>query len=116
MAINKKQIDKKYIWTNHILQKMWFYRLTESRIKKVLRSPKRTEEGIALETTASMQASGSKKRKEEIWVMWQIKKEKGRNKTILISAWRYPGESPIGKKIIIPNDVLEDLRSSGLIS
>lgn len=116
MLSNKKQLDKKYVWTNHILQKIRFYRLSESRVKKVLRLPKRIEEGIAPETTASMQPSGSKKRKEEIWVMWQKKKEKGRSKIILISAWRYPGETPIGRKIFIPNDVLEDLRQSGLIS
>lgn len=115
--------DKKYYWTNHALQKMRFYRLTESRIKKVLRSPQRVEEGVALGTVASMQPSGNKKRAEEIWVMWQkkIKNKELRikngeyGKITIISAWRYPGTSPAGKPIKIPEDILEDLRNSGLI-
>jgi len=122
--------DKKYIWTNHVLQKMQFYRLSESRVKRVIRSPKRIEEGIAPDTVASMQPSGNKKKAEEIWVMWQknkkikIKNEKRQfksenygnsKKIIIISAWRYPGVSPVGKKIKIPEDILEELRNSGLI-
>lgn len=102
--------DKKYIWTNHILQKMRFYRLSESRIRRILRNPKRIEEGIAPDTVASMQFSGNKKRAEEIWVMWQ-KKSENNKKFILISAWRYPGTSPVGKKISIPENVLDDLKS-----
>jgi hypothetical protein len=113
--------DKKYAWTNHILQKMCFYRLSESRVRRILRNPKRIEEGIAPNTVASMQPSGSKRKtlrqaqgKEEIWVMWQ-KKNENNKKLILISAWRYPGTSPVGKPIKIPEDILEDLRNSGLI-
>lgn len=122
--------DKKYIWTNHALQKMRFYRLSEGRVRRILRNPKRIEEGIAADTVASMQFSGNKKRAEEIWVMWQknekikTKNEKrefksknygNSKKIIIISAWRYPGISPIGKKIEIPEDILEELRNSGLI-
>ncbi len=122
--LNKRKnlkTDKKYHWTNHVLQKMVFYRLSESRVRKILRSPHRTEEGIAPSTTAFMQRNDTKKRKEEIWVMFQRKKEnlKRKNftggKTIIISAWRYPGVSPVGKKIEIPEDVLADLRDRGLI-
>lgn len=122
--------DNKYIWTNHALQKMCFYRLPESKVKRVIRNPKRIEEGIAMDTIASMQPSRSKKRAEEIWVMWQknekikTKNEKRQfksknygnsKKIIIISAWRYPGISPIGKKIEIPEDILKELRNSGLI-
>jgi hypothetical protein len=68
-----------------------------------------------------MQRNDTKKRKEEIWVMWnksaQSAKRKAQKsgKVIIISAWRYPGVSPIGKKIEIPEDVLADLRDIGLI-
>ena len=108
------------------MQKMAFYRLSESRVKRVLRNPGRTEEGIAPDTNASMRRNDSKKRKEEIWVMWQkavnkkqltanSRNEKSKNrfsreKTIIISAWRYPGVSPVGKKIEIPQDTLEFLQ------
>lgn len=112
--------------------------MSESRVKRVLRHPKRVEEGIALDTVACMQAVKPKDRKfskpgstnfvlpgkqmrrrtrgEEIWVMFQIKNEKRKiknyteRKKIIISAWRYPGISPVGKKIEIPQDVLEDLK------
>jgi hypothetical protein len=40
---------------------------------------------------------------------------KSSGKIIIISAWRYPGVSPAGKKIEIPEDVLADLRDIGLI-
>jgi|SRR3989339_1043928 len=158
MRLKPLEKDKKYIWTNHALQKMRFYRLSESRVRRILRNPERTEDGVAPDTIASMQPAGSKKLfqpaspellrcrrrfspilagdkqaqgKGEIWVMWQknkkmkIKNEKQQfksknhgnsKKIIIISAWRYPGISPINKPIKIPEDVLEDLRSSGLIS
>lgn len=117
------------------MQKMAFYRLSESRIKRVLRNPKRTEEGVALDTIASMQRNDGKKRKEEIWVMWQKQTQSARRlnskgitrskttglktqklgKIIIISAWRYPGVSSIGKKIPIPDNILWELKESGFI-
>lgn len=117
----KPKKDDKYHWTNHALQKMAFYRLSESRIKKILRNPQRTEEGVALNTIASMQRNDGKKRKEEIWMMFQKKSEKLKRKKftngkiIIISAWRYPGVSSIGKKIPIPDNILEELKESGFI-
>jgi len=125
MRMRLPKQDKKYVWTNHVLQKMVFYRLSESRVRRVIKNPKRVEEGIAPDTIASMQPSGSKKRKEEIWVMWRekIKNEKLKSKNdnlklkmnepkiIIISAWRYPGQSPVGKRIQIPENVLEDLKN-----
>jgi len=127
--------DKKYLWTNHVCQKMHFYNLSENRIKRVLRHAKRVEEGIAPETTASMQRNDTKKRQEEIWVMWSknTKDQKGNsvgghsagentkkfftrtNKTIIISAWRYPGTSPVGKKIPIPENIWEELVRENLV-
>ena len=58
-------------WTNHIKNKMLFYGLSEQRIRRVLTSPKRVEEGIAPDTVAAMQRNDRGKKKEEIWVMYQ---------------------------------------------
>ena len=97
---------------------MKFYQLSEKRLKKVLRNPDRKEKGVAFQTTALMQRAGSKKHPYEIWLMYQLinpksqipnPKQKGK-KIKIISAWRYPGVSPIGKPPI-PQDILEDLKS-----
>jgi hypothetical protein len=58
--------DGKYYWTNHVKEKMIFYGLSDSLIKRVLRFPKRTEEGIAPDTIASLKSAGSKKNQYEI--------------------------------------------------
>lgn len=80
---------------------MSFYKLSEQRVKRVLNSPRRVEEGVAPKTTALMQPgaiktalgrAGSTKQEDwthEIWVM--IQDEKSRRK--VISAWRYPGKT-----------------------
>ena len=39
-----------------------------------------------------------------------------RNKIIIISAWRYPGTSPVGKKIPIPDNIWEELVRENLVS
>lgn len=115
--------DDKYEWTNHCVRKMLFYGLSESRVRRVLKSPKRTEEGIAERTTAVMQPSSVRKAggketwPQEIWVMYQLKgqrpKVKSQNltgsKKIIISAWRYPGMTKSGKEIFIPEDTLLNL-------
>ncbi len=62
---------------------MDFYKLSAQRIRRVLHSPKRIEEGVAPKTVAMMQAAQS----HEIWVMLQDS-PKGRT---IISTWRYPG-------------------------
>ena len=96
--------DDRYRWTNHVKGKLLQYRLSESLVKRVVRSPKRTEEGIAPATIAVMIPTVSK-RPSEIWVMYK----KDRYQKVIISAWRYPGTTPVGKKITIPNDVMEEL-------
>ncbi len=111
--------DEKYHWTNHVKGKMVYYRLSESLIKRIVRFPKRVEEGIAPGTTAVMQPAGNKKRPQEIWVMYQRISQKSKvkrqklgmeiSKLIIISAWRYPGISPVGKPIPIPEDILQEL-------
>lgn len=107
--------DSKYHWTEHIKRKMIFYGLSADRIKRVLRNPKRSERGIVENTIAVMQPrkitlrlrSKPAIRNEEIWVMYQ----KRGNKKIVITAWRYPGKSPIRDQIPIPGDILEELKS-----
>lgn len=90
---------------------MAFYGLSPDRVKRIVRTPTRTEEGIALNTIGVMQPGTNKKKPSEVWVMYQ---KKGSRK-IIISAWRYPGESPIGKAISIPSDILEELRNEQII-
>ena len=130
MKINFPKNDAKYHWTNHVMGKMVYYGLSADRIKRVMRSPKRSEKGIAPDTIAVMQpgkaiagALGKPPTwKEEIWVMYTQKKLETVTrklktnfsqpaKKIIITAWRYPGKSPIREAIPIPNDILEELKS-----
>lgn len=98
MSILKITKPKTFFWTNHAKAKMSFYRLSEQRIRRVLNSPKRIEEGVAPKTVAMMQPptikwkmTNGKREKEvwsqEIWVMVEDTKTKRK----IISAWRYPG-------------------------
>ena len=72
---------------------MRFYNLSEARVRRVLHSPRRVEEGIAPRTIAAMQAVSTKTKNgeliwnQEIWVMAQDEKKRRK----IISAWRYPG-------------------------
>lgn len=116
--------------------------MTESRVKRVLRHPKRVEIGVAEDTVAGMQPAGSPKHPFEIWVMWTQKRKSDakrrpdpataregfrsvtavrgiasprssgvrNDKVIIISAWRYPGVSPLREPPPIPDDVWDELR------
>ena len=90
-------------WTLHAKTKMDHYRLTPSRVRHVLHSPKRVEEGIAPHTIAMMQPVSMKiiGKKEswtqEIWVMVQ---DKASARTV-ISAWRYPGVTKVRDAIFL---------------
>lgn len=97
------------LWTKHSKSKMQYYRLSESRLKRVLNNPKRKELGIASGTVAVMQPTGSKKHPTEIWLMYQNLKG---GKMRIITAWRYPGKSPIRGPIPIPKEILEELGES----
>lgn len=90
---------------------MLFYGLTADRVKRIIRSPKRVEEGVAENTIAVMTLGSNKKKPSEIWTMYQ---QKGSRK-IIISAWRYPGVSPVGRQIPIPAEILEELKSEGIV-
>ena len=103
--------DPKYHWTDHVIGKMIFYGLSPDRVRRVIRNPKRIEEGVAENTVAVMVPGSNKKKPTEIWVMYQ----KRGSKKVVISAWRYPGISPAGKKIPIPHDILEELKNGGVL-
>ena len=90
---------------------MLFYGLTADRVKRIIRSPKRVENGVAENTIAVMVPGSNKKEPSEVWTMYQ---QKGVKK-IMISAWLYPGVSPIGKQIPIPADILEELKKEGVM-
>ncbi len=111
LGYHQPQNDKKYEWTNHVVGKMFFYRLSESQVKRVMRSPKRVEKGIAEGTIAMMQPAQTAK-KTEIWVMYQ--ELKGGRKRV-ITAWRYPGESPKRDVLPIPDEIMLELRKENLI-
>jgi len=111
---NKPKNDEKWAWTNHVVGKMGYYRISESLVKRVVRFPKRVEKGIAPGTTACMQVVGSKKNPSEVWVMYVDIGEVARlsiPKKKIITAWRYPGISPIGEPIPIPDEILSEIEN-----
>lgn len=108
--------SEKITWTRHSKEKMRHYRLSENRLKRVLRSPDRKEIGIAPRTIAIMQRAGTKKRPTEIWLLYQLVRgscgiagKKKRKKLTIISAWRYPGISPVREPPPIPEDILFEI-------
>jgi len=108
MFLKLPKDSEKISWTKHVKEKMRQYQLSEKRLKRVLRAPERKETGVAPRTIAIMQSTGTKKHPTEIWLMYQIIKSK---KIKIISAWRYPGRSPVGKPPPIPDDILRELGS-----
>jgi len=113
--------SEKFHWTSHIKNKMIFYRISENRIRLILKSADRREEGIAPNTTAAMKRNNTKKRKEEIWIMYQKqdarKKQEKKSalkkirkiKYTMISAWRYPGTTKAGARVPVPDDIISEL-------
>lgn len=114
MQFKAPKNDSKYQWTQHVQDKMRYYAISESLIKRIIRHPKRTQEGIAESTIAAMQEGTNKKKPTEIWVMYKQLGPSGPflpPKVRVISAWRYPGMSPVGKPIPIPDEILQELES-----
>lgn len=106
--------DSEYIWTDHSKRKMLQYRIMPQKIKTILKTHDRKEEGIAPKTVAVMKRNDTPKRKEEMWVMYQklgdrVKGLGYRPKMKIISVWRYPGISPKGKEFYIPEDTLKEI-------
>ena len=79
--------DQKYSWTYHAADKMRQYGIGEGRVKRIIRFPKRVEEGIAPKTVAVMQPvspkliGGKEVWKQEVWVMYVVK-DKSQNNVI----------------------------------
>ncbi len=123
MRFNIPKDSSRFLWTNHVVGKMKQYGLSEQKVRSVIFNHKRKEEGIAPKTIAVMQPTGSKKKPTEIWVMYQLVKEKARGdvkngavlstetKKRIITAWRYPGVSPKRQSVPIPDDILNELDS-----
>lgn len=106
----------KFRWTMHIGRKMRFYGLTPSRVLRVVNAPERTEEGVAPGTIAGMQTAGTKTKPWEIWAMWRTDKPATKlavARKVIITAWRYPGTSPVRGAVPIPAGVVAELEAEG---
>ena len=105
--------EEKIFWTKHSKAKMQQYRFSEKRVLSILRSPDRKEVGIAPKTIAAMQISETTKHPSEVWMMCAFINRTAANKKeriiSIISAWRYPGRTPLGQQPVIPQDTLEEL-------
>jgi len=93
-------------WTNHAQSKMNYYHISEGRVKRIINTPKRIEEGIAPKTIAMMQSADTNKNPYEIWVMTQKRAERLK----IISVWRYPGITKPGEKL--PDELIRELKLS----
>jgi hypothetical protein len=130
--VNKFPISGKYVWTKHAQAKMAYYRISPSRVRRIIKSSMRIEEGIAPNTIAFMQPVSYKTRNgvrswnQEYWVMAVTAKPKRIKSKVLrtsvqtagasakiISAWRYPGMTKNGASLPekILSEVSEALRS-----
>lgn len=102
--------NEKYLWTQHSRMKMRHYRLTESRVKRIIRHPVRIEEGI-LEGAIAAMCPADGKNYSEIWTMYVLIRPKAQGqkpKIKVITAWRYPGKSPARNPI--PEEVLREIK------
>ena len=114
-----------YFWTNHSQYKMKFYGLSPSRVRRVIKSPLRVEEGIAEGTIAVMQPASYKTKdgqrtwSQEIWAMYCLPDKQQKNSqrqsalsrresaVRVISAWRYPGKTKPGQKL--PQEIIQEI-------
>lgn len=109
MALLRK--PKQLQWTVHARAKMRQYGLSEGRVRRVLHSPMRIEEGIAEDTIAMMQpASMRTTGKEKTWnqELWVMIAETPKSRRV-VSAWRYPGQTKLGQPL--PPEVVRELRA-----
>jgi len=114
-----------YVWTQHALFKMRFWGLSQSRVRRAIKSPLRVEEGIAPDTIAVMQPASYKGVGEartwtqEIWVMYVLQSaggkredshKKGKEGVRIISAWRYPGKTKPREGL--PEEIMLEIREA----
>jgi len=102
------KLPEKYVWTKHAEIKMRYYRLSKSRIQRIIRFPERTEQGI-LEGAVAVMAPAGTKQYSEIWAMYLVTEVSGTKQIRIITAWRYPGESP--ERDPVPAKILKEARS-----
>ena len=95
-------------WTQHVKNKMVFYRISESKILRTIRNYSRKQGGLAPNTVCYMMRNDKLKNKEEVWVMAQEDAAKS-GKVTIISAWIYPGISKPDLDIPIPVNILEEI-------
>lgn len=101
----KISAPQKYVWTKHSKEKMRYYNLSESFVKRVIRYPTRLEQGIAGEQTVAVMKPPQTKKYSEVWVLYiPVNKSQIR----VISAWRYPGKS--SKRDPVPQHILDEVR------
>lgn len=129
-ADREKKRNSAFSLTRHAEFKMRQYGLSEQKVRGVIRNPRRTEEGVAKDTVAVMQPvslkrdpQGKEVWKQEIWVMYQLRKSEAISRQIqtlaqpkvrIISAWRYPGVSP--KRNPIPEEILLELERDDILA
>ena len=98
-------IKEKFLWTNHSKKKMRYYRLSPQIVKRVIKYPTRTEQGVIDGGVAVMRPSQSKKY-SEIWVMYIVLKS---SQLKIITTWRYPGKS--SENDPIPEEIMKEIKS-----
>lgn len=100
---------------------MAYYRISPSRVIRIVRYPARTEEGIAPDTVAFMQPvsyktkNGVRSWTQEYWVMAVTQRTSSKlkvksNKLRIISAWRYPGVTKPGATL--PIEIKREIREA----
>src|SRR4030042_6193096 len=98
------------------------YGLAPARVLRVVNAPARVEEGVAPGTLAGMQKAGTKAKPWEIWVMWRTDQHATpapvgmTGRKVIITAWRYPGTSPVRGAVPTPDDVRSEEHTSELQS
>lgn len=96
---------EKFLWTDHVHQKMQYYKLSPQIIKRVIRYPDRSEVGVIENGVAVMRVSSSKKY-SEIWTMYVIPNS---YQIRIITAWRYPARS--SSRDPVPAEILQEIKT-----
>lgn len=108
LFMEQRKTHSPYFFTGHALNKMRYYKLSQSRVIRVIRNPTRVEEAILEGAVGVMQPAGTKD-DSEIWVMYLPKEYQGKKELRIITAWRYPTKSP--ERDPIPEEVLKEVRN-----
>lgn len=87
---------------------MQYYKLSQSRVIRTIRHPARIEEAVLEGAVAVMSPSGTKDN-TEVWAMYIPSISQGKKELRIITAWRYPGQSP--ERDPIPEKVLKEVRN-----